>query len=242
MSHAATMDRIYRWQRGIYDLTRKYFLLGRDRLLARMDPPEGAAVLEVGCGTARNLIHLARRRPDLDLYGLDASSEMLRTAGTKLARAGLDVPLRVCLAEQLDHRATFGRDTPFDAILFSYALSMIPSWRDALEAALANLAPGGSVYIVDFCDQADLPAWFRRILVTWLGWFHVRHEPALLAYLHELDAAGRVMLRLEPLYGRYAYLARLASAEPSLRHAPPVACDADGVSEAGAHAVCVSGR
>jgi S-adenosylmethionine-diacylgycerolhomoserine-N-methlytransferase len=34
--HAAKMDAMYRRQRYIYDLSRKYFLLGRDRLLARL--------------------------------------------------------------------------------------------------------------------------------------------------------------------------------------------------------------
>ncbi len=45
------MDGIYRYQRYIYDATRKYFLLGRDTLLDELDPPDGGSVLEVGCGT-----------------------------------------------------------------------------------------------------------------------------------------------------------------------------------------------
>jgi S-adenosylmethionine-diacylgycerolhomoserine-N-methlytransferase len=32
-SHAQQMDAIYRWQRPIYDLTRKYYLFGRDGLI-----------------------------------------------------------------------------------------------------------------------------------------------------------------------------------------------------------------
>ena len=35
------MDRIYRRQRHVYDLTRKYYLLGRDRLIADLDVPRG---------------------------------------------------------------------------------------------------------------------------------------------------------------------------------------------------------
>ena len=54
--HAALMDKVYRRQRHIYNLTRKYYLLGRDRLVRqlRARPPE--RVVEIGCGTARNLI------------------------------------------------------------------------------------------------------------------------------------------------------------------------------------------
>ena len=56
--HAERMDRMYRYQRHIYDLTRKYYLLGRDRLIDELQPPVGGHVLEVGCGTGR-LAHLA---------------------------------------------------------------------------------------------------------------------------------------------------------------------------------------
>ncbi|MFM8703695.1 MAG: class I SAM-dependent methyltransferase, partial [Planctomycetia bacterium] len=44
------------------------------------------ATLEVGCGTARNLIKLARRPEPGHLYGLDASHEMLETAATSIER------------------------------------------------------------------------------------------------------------------------------------------------------------
>ena len=59
--HRAHMDGIYRYQRYIYDLTRKYYLLGRDRLLADLEPPDGGTILEIGCGTGRNLVLAARR-------------------------------------------------------------------------------------------------------------------------------------------------------------------------------------
>ena len=44
------MDAIYAWQRHIYDATRKYFLFGRDRLIATLNVPECGTVLEIGCG------------------------------------------------------------------------------------------------------------------------------------------------------------------------------------------------
>ena len=71
---------MYRYQRHIYDLTRKYYLLGRDRLIAGLDVPPGGTVLEVGCGTGRNLVLAARRYPAARLFGLDISAAMLDTA------------------------------------------------------------------------------------------------------------------------------------------------------------------
>ena len=210
------MDRMYTIQRHIYDLTRKYYLLGRDRLLRGMELRDGDRVLEVGCGTARNLIILARRLPTVRLYGLDASAEMLATAEAKARRAGLGgrIRLEACLAEELDHQNTFGLDVPFDAAFLSYSLSMIPPWREALQATLAGLTPGGSLYVVDFCDLAALPRWFRRLLTGWLDLFHVHFLPEHVNHLRMLEAEGRGSLDIEYLAGRYAYLAHFRKARP----------------------------
>ena len=138
MATTEEMDRMYRWTRYVYDFTRKYYLLGRDRLLRDMELRPGDRVLEIGCGTARNLIRLAKQRPDIHCYGLDVSTEMLATAAAKVKSHGLEsrITLKHCFAEQLDHRTTFGLDAPFDAAFFSYSLSMIPTWSQAIEAAL----------------------------------------------------------------------------------------------------------
>jgi hypothetical protein len=37
--HGEAMDRMYRFQRHFYDVTRRYYLLGRDQLLDRLAPP-----------------------------------------------------------------------------------------------------------------------------------------------------------------------------------------------------------
>ena len=61
---AALMDDMYRRQRHIYDLSRKFYLLGRDEAIARLRPAPGDKVLEIGCGTGRNLIKLAQAYPE----------------------------------------------------------------------------------------------------------------------------------------------------------------------------------
>ena len=88
-NHAALMDGVYRRQRHIYDATRKYYLLGRDRLLANLEAPAEGTVLEVGCGTGRNMVLASRLYPEARLFGLDISTEMLRTAATSLAKEGI---------------------------------------------------------------------------------------------------------------------------------------------------------
>jgi len=209
MATTEEMDRMYRRTRYIYDFTRKYYLLGRDRLLRDMELRSGDRVLEIGCGTARNLIRVARERPDVHCYGLDVSTEMLATAAAKVKSHGLEsrITLRHCFAEQLDHRATFGLDAPFDAAFFSYSLSMIPTWPQAIDAALASVKRGGAFYVVDFWDQAGWPGWFRGLLRHWLDLFHVHYRPELIEHLRQLDESGVGKLTLESVARRYAYLA-----------------------------------
>lgn len=210
---AAAMDRMYRLTRHVYDVTRAYYLLGRDRLLDKVRTGPTTATLEVGCGTARNLVRLARRREPGLLYGLDASHEMLVTAEQSVRRSlgggttAVPIVLRQGLAEQLDARRTFGRDAPFDTIFFSYCLSMVPTWPGAIEAALANLRPGGELLIVDFWDQKELPGLFAAALKRWLALFHVHYRPEVHDALVDLGASGRAEVEFESVARRYAYIA-----------------------------------
>jgi S-adenosylmethionine-diacylgycerolhomoserine-N-methlytransferase len=208
-SHADHMDRMYRYTRHVYDATRRYYLFGRDRLLRMMAIKPGDRVLEMGCGTARNLVKLHRIQPQATLFGLDASQSMLDFANETIKKRGLSshITLRHCLAEQLDHQNTFAIAERFDVIFFSYSLSMMPTWPQAIDAALANLNPAGHIYIVDFWDQAGLPRPFAWLLKRWLALFHVHHRPELLAHLQQLAQQDRCRLKLESLGGRYAYLA-----------------------------------
>ena len=213
--HAALMDDIYRYQRHFYDVSRKYLLLGRDQLIGLMNVQPGDQVLEAGCGTGRNLLALARRHPRARLFGLDLCGEMLCTARAKLKSTGAaNIEMVQCGAESYHYRDTFGLERPFDAIFFSYSLSMIPPWRQAVDTAIANLKPGGNLYVVDFWDQGGYPEAARAAIQWWLSLFHVKHEPALIEYLEELSRQGKGRLTLHSIKRRYAYLAELADVHP----------------------------
>ena len=204
------MDRMYRYQRHIYDLSRKFYLLGRDRLVRELAPGPRARICEVGCGTGRNLLALARRYPDAQVFGIDASNQMLKTAQAAIARAGLVGRIRTarCLADELDPAASFGLAAPFDAIIFSYTLSMIPDWGRAVDRAVEVLQPAGVLAVVDFSEQRGLPEWFRTALRRWLALFGVTPRAGLPDYLRALARRERGSLLVEPLYGDYACLMR----------------------------------
>jgi S-adenosylmethionine-diacylgycerolhomoserine-N-methlytransferase len=206
-SHAELMDGVYRWQRHIYDLTRKYYLLGRDRLIAGLNVPAGGTVLELGCGTGRNIIVAARRYPGARLCGLDISAEMLETAGAAIAREGLSgrVTLARGDATGFDAKALFGLET-FDRVFVSYSLSMIPGWEKTVSAALAALSPSGSLHVVDFGQQEGLPRSFRALLRGWLRKFHVEPRATLREVLESESARTGASLRFETLYRGYSWL------------------------------------
>lgn len=175
-AHAALMDQVYRRQKYIYDATRKFFLFGRDHLIATLDPPPRARVLELGCGTGRNLAAIARAWPGCRLYGLDISHEMLGIAARRLGPAAR---LGAGDATAFDPAAVFGCTT-FDRVVISYALSMIPAWEAVIAQAIAVTAPGGSVHIVDFGDLAGLWRPLAALLRRWLAHFHVEPRAMLL--------------------------------------------------------------
>jgi S-adenosylmethionine-diacylgycerolhomoserine-N-methlytransferase len=208
--HSSLMDGVYRHQRHIYDLTRKYYLLGRDRLIDGLDVPEFGTVLELGCGTGRNIVLAARRYPHGRFFGLDISSEMLRTAAIAIVRENIvgKVAMAQGDATDFDAGALFGREK-FDRVFISYSLSMIPDWEKTIAAALGVLGPRGSLHIVDFGQQARLPRWFRSMLHGWLGKFHVEPRESLHEVLESECKRTGAKLHFETLFRDYAVRAVL---------------------------------
>lgn len=199
------MDAIYAWQRHIYDATRKFYLFGRDRLIRTLDVPDGGTVLEVGCGTGRNLIAVARRYPTARLYGFDISEAMLTTARKSIDRAGLSdrIILKQADATNFDAMALFGQ-AQFDRVFFSYTLSMIPDWKSAL--VQGTKVTGGSAHVVDFGQQEGWPRLFKSLLFAWLDSFDVEPRAMLPDYIKTLGLRAV----FEPLYRGYAWSAVLS--------------------------------
>ncbi|WP_299480172.1 class I SAM-dependent methyltransferase [uncultured Roseibium sp.] len=207
---ARLMDAVYRYQRHFYDFTRKYYLLGRDHLIRELQPPENGHVLELGCGTGRNLIAAAKRYPGVRFYGLDISSHMLDTASRNIAKAGLSERITLIQGDAANPAATEPLDVPeFDCVFYSYTLSMIPIWREALAAGAERLKKNGRIHVVDFGQQAGLPGWFAKLLFSWLKSFHVTPRADLQSELRQLADKTEAELDFRHLYRGYADYAEL---------------------------------
>jgi S-adenosylmethionine-diacylgycerolhomoserine-N-methlytransferase len=174
---AGGIESYYRLHARIYDMTRWSFLFGRDSIidLAAAAQPRPARILEIGCGTGRNLVVLAQRFQDAQLTGVDLSGSMLAIARRKTAAFGSRVNLL-----QRAYGPALDKPGDYDLVLCSYALSMFnPGFDQAIGAASRDLAPGGYFALVDF--HATRFRWFSR----WMGVNHVRMDGQLLPLLQE---------------------------------------------------------
>jgi S-adenosylmethionine-diacylgycerolhomoserine-N-methlytransferase len=204
------MNRMYRRQRYFYDVTRRYYLLGRDQLIENLRPEAGASVLEIGCGTGRNLVQAAKRFPGAQLFGIDVSTEMLTSAIASISRRGFGCRIRVAHgdATAFDPQRLFGVPA-FDHVMISYSLSMIPAWNQVIASALSHVKPGGRLHIVDFGGQERLPKIARQLLLRWLTMFDVTPRDDLERVLSAMASARGAELRFERPFRGYAQYAVL---------------------------------
>ena len=207
-NHGIMMNRIYKFQRYIYDPVRKFILFGRDQMLDCMQLNPNDRVLEIGCGTARNLIKLSKKYPHAKFYGIDASTEMLKTAEKKIKQKGLAAKINVVYAFAENFNNTlFNSLEKFDAIFFSYSLSMIPDWQKAINQALNNLNNNKKLFIVDFWDQKNFPSWFQVVLKKWLKLFKVEFKSEQMKFLKTAEVNQIGSLQLIPVFKGYSYIA-----------------------------------
>lgn len=122
---------------------------GRIRGIERAGLAPGERALDLGCGTGLNLALVQRRvGPQGSVVGIDASRAMLAVARTRCRRFGwTNVELRRADAGRAG--TLDGLAPPFDAVIITYALSIIRDWQTAFESAFSLLREGGRIVVVD---------------------------------------------------------------------------------------------
>lgn len=119
----------------------------RRRAVDQMELSPGEHVLEVGCGTGRNLhLLVASVGPSGKVEGIDISTGMLARARRLIARRGWG---NVMVSEQ--DAAVFDPAGRLDAVLYSLSYGVIPNRQEALRRAWNALGPGGRLVIMDAC-------------------------------------------------------------------------------------------
>jgi ubiquinone/menaquinone biosynthesis C-methylase UbiE len=147
----------------VYDFACRvlFYEKARSRAVELLQLQEGQIVLDVACGTGRNISlirqHVGARGKAI---GVDYTPAMLAMARAKArlqrwdnvgfvrldaARLSLDV---------LHDANVLAEGQQIDAVICTLALSCIPAWDDAYSAMLQIVRPGGRVGIMD----TDYPA------------------------------------------------------------------------------------
>lgn len=133
---------------SIYPVFNLVFLLPpgiRRRAVKRLALAAGDKVLEVGCGTGRNLPHLVSAvGPEGRVFGVDCCERMLAKARKLCERNGWR---NVTLSQQ--DAAEMVLPESVAGVLFSLCYSVMPKPRVALARAWKYLNPNGHVVIVD---------------------------------------------------------------------------------------------
>ncbi|WP_353649324.1 methyltransferase domain-containing protein [Nakamurella sp. A5-74] len=145
----------------LYDLlsAEPVYRAGRRAAIADLGLSSGMRVLDLGCGTGLNLPLLQAAVGDTGtVVGVDRSASMIAVATAKIARnRWQNVHLVVGDAAVVDR--ALGNEPPFDALISSYVLSLIPAWPDVWRAATSLVRQGGRVSVVDM----QLPTGRARI-------------------------------------------------------------------------------
>lgn len=174
-SYTGKLKYYYRYHARFYDSTRWSFLFGREELLHSVpDLPPKPRILEIGCGTGKNLLNLGSLFPDANIYGIDLSSHMIRRAKKRVIA---DQQFKLIHGAYGSEKLIF---ESFDLILLSYTLTMLGDHMEQiLQQVYNDLAPGGYIAVVDF-DTSDY-RWFRK----WMKANHVDMEGHLLSLLNK---------------------------------------------------------
>ena len=133
----------------IYDtlilrLTARWYAAVLDRV------PEGAALLDVGIGTAGALLANADRVQEkrLCITGIDIDPDYVARAHDRLQKSALSEQVEVQRQSVYDHESG-----PYDAVYFSGSFMLLPEPERALRHCASLLKPDGRIYFTQTIQQ-----------------------------------------------------------------------------------------
>lgn len=153
-THAERLENFYAPQAAHYDCFRSRLLHGRELLMKEVQFPSCGVWVDFGAGTGENLRLAGNRVCALnEVHLVDLSPSLLEVARTSVENLGLrHIHLHhsdACKFELVEESV--------DVVTFSYSLTMIPDWYDAILNAERLLKPGGLIAITDFYVSRKYP-------------------------------------------------------------------------------------
>ena len=170
---------IYRKRAGNYNLTANlYYLLSyrewafRRRAIKALNLKPGDTVIELACGTGLNFsLYQEAIGATGRIIGVDLTDAMLEQARKRVAdNAWSNVEL--IHSDALQYTFPHG----VDAIISTYALSLIPEARQVIEKAVEALTLSGRMAVLDFQVPAAWPTWLVSLGLLTIKPFAVTDE------------------------------------------------------------------
>jgi ubiquinone/menaquinone biosynthesis C-methylase UbiE len=147
-----------------YDSRWSFYVQATTQATIHRLPSVLGSTLDIGCGTGALLSRLVAEFPESAFTGVDASTEMLELARTRLPA---NVSLDTCWAEDLPFD-----DCSFDTIVSCNMFHFIRCPDAALDEMFRVLRPGGTLVITDWCDDYIT----CKLCDIYLRWFDRAHN------------------------------------------------------------------
>jgi len=188
--------------------------LEQDLILELIGPPDGKAILDVGCGDG--ILALELSRIGANVVGVDTSERMIAAARKRSKDRGADLRFDVAGAESLPFETA-----SFDVVIAITVLCFVEDAAGALDEMIRVLKPGGRLIVGELGKYSTWAA-LRRIK-GWLGspvWrvarFRSRGDLLALAegaglqdaavtgaiFCPPFSAAARLLAPIDPWLGR----------------------------------------
>ena len=161
---------MYRKKARHYDITSQLSPLGpqrahRRRAVQALRLRPGDTVVEIGCGTGLNFPLIEQRiGPEGRIVGVDMTDAMLARAQHRIETNGWS---NVSLVQA--EAAEFEFPPGTDAILATYAHSLLPEPRQVIARGAAALAAGGRWVVLDVKIPGTTPRWLTRLGIATVG-------------------------------------------------------------------------
>mmetsp|Transcript_19627 Transcript_19627/g.42900 ORF Transcript_19627/g.42900 Transcript_19627/m.42900 type:complete len:271 (-) Transcript_19627:1349-2161(-) len=150
-THQDQLESFYKSQAHLYDSYRCRMLHGRKPLVKAMPANKGDVWVDLGGGTGSNLEFFGENiKAFKKVIVVDLTPSLVEVAKERVEAkkwTNVDVVLGDATDTKLEGLPEPGT---VDLLTISYALTMIPNWKDALANAKRLLKPGGHIAICDF--------------------------------------------------------------------------------------------
>ena len=172
----------------------------RARLIDKLGITPSSQVLDVACGTGLNFNLLQKALEEKGrLVGIDQSKKTLALAHRKLNKHQWNN------AELIEtDSASFRAETPFDCALCTFAIEIIPPWKETIDMMINSVCSGGRIGFIGFKPSSIKPytifnGFFRAISVPFGG---VELDRDVRKYMSERTDE----LFYEEVYGGFYYI------------------------------------